>query len=91
LLNSSEKRSQVAVKLVTGSVLVNAHILYGIIRFKEEIALKLQHIEATETIGNPSGAEGQYNLKNMNSIRRRCVEFYETLKNKHNRLCAIQK
>lgn len=76
---------KLAIELITGSALVNAHILYKNIKkkkckithFKEELTMKLLQLEGVDI---PAVPTGECSLKNMGTIRRRCTVCYEKLK-----------
>lgn len=91
---------KLAVELITGSALVNAHVLYrkntgeqmNITKFKEQVALKLLHIEQNNTLAEETLPNiQQCRLENMGKARRRCVACYEKLKNEYGRKYAIVK
>lgn len=87
---------KLAVELITGSALVNSYVLYtnitgkkiSITQFKEEVTLKLLHIEETSVNIEPTP---ECALQNMGSARRRCVVCYVKLKNERGRKYATSR
>lgn len=87
---------KLAIELITGTSLVNAHIIYktvtgkntNITQFKEEVTMGLL---GEETRNNDPATMKECSLKNMGPQRRRCVVCYEKLKAEFDRKQASLK
>lgn len=92
---------KIAVELLLGSAIVNAHLVYQkitgnkstITAFKEELALSLLNLEdSDENIARPSSSQMRHYLKEVtHSERRRCVVCYANLSKEHGRQHAQKK
>ncbi|XP_049828998.1 uncharacterized protein LOC126267738 [Schistocerca gregaria] len=84
---------KLAVELLKGSALVNAHVIYrymnnkkiSITKFKEEVSLRLLHTEDVDepdtSLAKATMLPADCALVNMGAARHRCTVCYEKMKN----------